>query len=221
MTTVQNIALAKLSVSSLNARALSPAEVEGLAASIASLGLLQPLSVYAEGDGFKVEDGARRFAALHLFDAVKDKWAGRLPNTLEAAIPVVGALKAKEKAELAALCLGRSLDATEAGLHSYQRNPSRWASLGVITRAIGHKIADHWTPGADWLTKGAKPALLAGLKACGVSRFTADHKKADMAAALAREAKANGWVPKLLADLTPGDEGDAQVEDDAARMAAE
>lgn len=102
MTLRQIIPLAKLSLAPENARygvQYDKDELKALAASIVGLGrLLEPLKVYADGDGFKVWDGGRRLAALQGLAAVKSG-AQKLPDALKAGVPC-DVEESKEKAGL-------------------------------------------------------------------------------------------------------------------------
>lgn len=57
------IPLAQLQVSKLNVRRHGPKDIDSLVASIAALGILQPLLVRSDGDGYEVVAGRRRYLA--------------------------------------------------------------------------------------------------------------------------------------------------------------
>lgn len=130
-------------------------------------------------------------------------WRERIPEAFAEALPVVVALKPKEKAALLALTVGLTLDASEPGFYPYSRKAGAWAQLATICQHIGHNVGDHWTPDAALLETVPKGFLLQGLAACGHEAFDGSEKRAELAAALEREGKAKGWLPKVLADLNP------------------
>ncbi len=66
---LQMIPLADLKVSKLNVRKHGAKDVASLAASIAAIGLVQPLLVRASGDGFEIVAGQRRYLAAKSLDA--------------------------------------------------------------------------------------------------------------------------------------------------------
>jgi len=63
--TMTHLPLAALHMSKLNVRRHGPKDIASLAASIRAQGLLQPLIVRADGDGYEVAAGGRRLKALH------------------------------------------------------------------------------------------------------------------------------------------------------------
>lgn len=70
---LHHIPLDQLTVSKLNVRKHGPKDVASLAASVAALGVLQPLLVRAKDDGFEIVAGQRRYlAAKSLRDADGD-----------------------------------------------------------------------------------------------------------------------------------------------------
>ncbi len=76
---LQMIPLAELKVSKLNVRKHGAKEIASLAASIAAIGLVQPLLVRANGDGFEIVAGQRRFLAAKALDADGNTDADPLP----------------------------------------------------------------------------------------------------------------------------------------------
>ena len=62
--TLTHLPLDQLHTSKMNVRKHGPKAIDSLAASIRSIGLLQPLIVRQNGDGFKVVGGERRLKAL-------------------------------------------------------------------------------------------------------------------------------------------------------------
>ena len=66
---LQHIPLADLKLSKLNVRRHGPKEIGSLAASIAALGLIQPLLVRNGGDGFEIVAGQRRYLAMKRLNA--------------------------------------------------------------------------------------------------------------------------------------------------------
>ena len=69
---LHHIPLAQLKVSKLNARRHGAKEIASLTASIAAIGMLQPLLVRRQGDGFAIVAGQRRYLAAKALDAVGD-----------------------------------------------------------------------------------------------------------------------------------------------------
>lgn len=76
------IPLAQMQVSKLNVRRHGPKDIDSLAASIAALGILQPLLVRSDGDGYEVVAGRRRYLAAKKLDAVGTADTDRLPCVL-------------------------------------------------------------------------------------------------------------------------------------------
>ena len=76
---LQMIPLAELKVSKLNVRKHGAKEIASLAASIAAIGLVQPLLVRANGEGFEIVAGQRRFLAAKALDADGNTGADPLP----------------------------------------------------------------------------------------------------------------------------------------------
>ena len=76
---LQMIPLAGLKVSKLNVRKHGAKEIASLAASIAAIGLVQPLLVRANGDSFEIVAGQRRFLAAKALDADGNTDADPLP----------------------------------------------------------------------------------------------------------------------------------------------
>ena len=66
---LQHIPLADLKLSKLNLRRHGPKDIGSLAASIAALGLIQPLLVRHGGDGFEIVAGQRRYLAMKRLNA--------------------------------------------------------------------------------------------------------------------------------------------------------
>ncbi len=76
---LQHIPLADLKLSKLNVRRHGPKDIGSLAASIAALGLIQPLLVRNGGDGFEIVAGQRRYLAMKRLDAEGAPETGTLP----------------------------------------------------------------------------------------------------------------------------------------------
>ena len=76
---LHHIPLAQLKVSKLNARRHGAKEIASLTASIAAIGLLQPLLVRRQGDGFAIVAGQRRYLAAKALDAAGDDTVSVLP----------------------------------------------------------------------------------------------------------------------------------------------
>ena len=66
---LQHIPLADLKLSKLNVRRHGPKDLGSLAASIAAVGLIQPLLVRNGGDGFEIVAGQRRYLAMKRLNA--------------------------------------------------------------------------------------------------------------------------------------------------------
>ena len=66
---LKHIPLADLRLSKLNVRRHGPKDIGSLAASIAALGLIQPLLVRDGGDGFEIVAGQRRYLAMKRLNA--------------------------------------------------------------------------------------------------------------------------------------------------------
>lgn len=66
---LQHIPLSDLKVSRLNVRRHGPKDIGSLAASIAALGVIQPLLVRPNGEGFEIIAGQRRYLAMKKLNA--------------------------------------------------------------------------------------------------------------------------------------------------------
>jgi len=66
---LHHIPLSELTVSKLNVRRHGAKEIDSLAASITALGLIQPLLVRANNDGFEIVAGQRRYLAVKKLNA--------------------------------------------------------------------------------------------------------------------------------------------------------
>ena len=66
---LHHIPLSELTVSKLNVRRHGAKEIDSLAASIAALGIIQPLLVRRDGDGYEIVAGRRRYLAAKKLDA--------------------------------------------------------------------------------------------------------------------------------------------------------
>ena len=66
---LQHIPLADLKLSKLNVRRHGPKDLGSLAASIAALGLIQPLLVRSGGGSFEIVAGQRRYLAMKRLNA--------------------------------------------------------------------------------------------------------------------------------------------------------
>ena len=65
---LHHIPLSELAVSKLNVRRHGAKEIDSLAASIAALGIIQPLLVRRDGDGYEIVAGRRRYLAAKKLD---------------------------------------------------------------------------------------------------------------------------------------------------------
>ena len=66
---LHHIPLADLKLSKLNVRRHGPKDIDSLAASVAALGLIQPLLVRENGDGYEIVAGQRRYLAMKKLNA--------------------------------------------------------------------------------------------------------------------------------------------------------
>jgi ParB family chromosome partitioning protein len=66
---LHHIPLSELTVSKLNVRRRGAKEIDSLAASIAALGIIQPLLVRRDGSGYEIVAGRRRYLAAKKLDA--------------------------------------------------------------------------------------------------------------------------------------------------------
>ena len=82
MRTLQHIPLADLKVSKLNVRKHGPKDIDSLAASIAAIGVIQPLLVRRNCEGFDVIAGQRRYLAARKLAAAAHPHADPLPCML-------------------------------------------------------------------------------------------------------------------------------------------
>jgi len=79
---LHHIPLSQLTVSKLNVRRHGAKEIDSLAASIAALGIIQPLLVRSDGDGYEIVAGRRRYLAAKKLDAEGAAEADKLPCVL-------------------------------------------------------------------------------------------------------------------------------------------
>lgn len=79
---LHHIPLHQLKVSKLNVRRQGAKEIDSLAASISVLGIIQPLLVRSEGDGYEIVAGRRRYLAAKKLDADGRPEAGTVPCVL-------------------------------------------------------------------------------------------------------------------------------------------
>jgi len=79
---LHHIPLSELTVSKLNVRRHGAKEIDSLAASIAALGIIQPLLVRRDGDGYEIVAGRRRYLAAKRLDGDGAPDADKLPCVL-------------------------------------------------------------------------------------------------------------------------------------------
>ncbi len=79
---LHHIPLSELTVSKLNVRRHGAKEIDSLAASIAALGIIQPLLVRGDGDGYEIVAGRRRYLAAKKLDADGAPDTDKLPCVL-------------------------------------------------------------------------------------------------------------------------------------------
>ncbi|MFM9850380.1 MAG: ParB/RepB/Spo0J family partition protein [Hyphomicrobiaceae bacterium] len=79
---LHQIALAELTVSKLNVRRHGAKEIDSLAASIAALGVIQPLLVRKDGEAYEIVAGRRRYLAARKLNADGAAETDKLPCVL-------------------------------------------------------------------------------------------------------------------------------------------
>jgi ParB family chromosome partitioning protein len=79
---LHHIPLSELTVSKLNVRRHGAKEIDSLAASIGALGIIQPLLVRRDGDGYEIVAGRRRYLAAKRLDADGAPDADKVPCVL-------------------------------------------------------------------------------------------------------------------------------------------
>jgi ParB family transcriptional regulator, chromosome partitioning protein len=156
-----------------------------------ALPLARASQVECEGSNLKGDDE---------FGALFDRWNDALPTEITAFYEAVEALSFDEKQSLLALCVALQVNAVEP--RADQRREEAWGQLQLAARRIALNVRDLWTPNEDFLAGAGKARLLDTLKDIGqdVEPFRAE-KKGALVQIVARAAKAQRWVPKMLADL--------------------
>lgn len=91
---LHHIALSELAVSKLNVRRNGSKDIDSLAASLAALGVIQPLLVRSDGDGYEIVAGRRRYLAAKKLDAEGVPGFDKLPCVVLAADDDVTAIEA-------------------------------------------------------------------------------------------------------------------------------
>lgn len=136
------------------------------------------------------------------FLAARERWMAALPTGEDrvAFCDAVAALTPEDKASLLAFCFADTLDATEGRFDG--RSPARWLHLGWMAKRAGVEIAKAWTPDAEFLKNGSKPALLTAIRDMG-GVDDENAKKGEMVSYAADLAVKKTWVPKLLQDFLP------------------
>jgi ParB family chromosome partitioning protein len=79
---LHHIPLSQLTVSKLNVRRHGTKEIDSLAASVAALGIIQPLLVRRDGEGYEIVAGRRRYLAAKKLDADGTRDSDKLPCVL-------------------------------------------------------------------------------------------------------------------------------------------
>jgi hypothetical protein len=156
-----------------------------------ALPLARASNVECEGSNLKGDDG---FAALF------DRWNDALPSEITAFYEAVEGLTLEDKQSLLALCVALQINAVEP--RADQRREDAWGQLQLAARRIALNVRDLWTPNDDFLAGAGKTRLLETLKEIGqdAEPFRAE-KKGALVQIVARAAKAQKWVPQMLADL--------------------
>jgi ParB family chromosome partitioning protein len=140
---LQHIALANLKVSKLNVRKHGPKDIDSLAASIAAIGVLQPLLVRKNCEGFDVVAGQRRYLAARKLAAADHPHADPLPCmvltveddavAIEASLAEnVERLPMDEMDQFEAFARLRAKDLDEAGIASH---------FGVSEQIVSRRLA--------------------------------------------------------------------------------
>lgn len=91
---LHHIALPELAVSKLNVRRHGPKDIDSLAASIAALGIIQPLLVRSNANGYEIVAGRRRYLAAKKLDAEGAPGFDKLPCVVLVADDDVTAIEA-------------------------------------------------------------------------------------------------------------------------------
>lgn len=91
---LHHIGLSELGVSKLNVRRNGSKDIDSLAASIAALGVIQPLLVRSDGDGYEIVAGRRRYLAAKKLDAEGVPGFDKVPCVVLAADDDVTAIEA-------------------------------------------------------------------------------------------------------------------------------
>jgi ParB family chromosome partitioning protein len=91
---LHHIGLSELAVSKLNVRRNGSKDIDSLAASIAALGVIQPLLVRSDGDGYEIVAGRRRYLAAKKLDAEGVPGFDKVPCVVLAADDDVTAIEA-------------------------------------------------------------------------------------------------------------------------------
>lgn len=156
-----------------------------------ALPLARASNVECEGSNLKGDEG---FAALF------DRWNDALPTEITAFYEAVEGLTLEDKQSLLALCVALQINAVEP--RADQRREDAWGQLQLAARRIALNVRDLWTPNEDFLAGAGKTRLLDTLKDIGqdAEPFRAE-KKGALVKIVARAAKAQQWVPQMLADL--------------------
>lgn len=91
---LHHIPLSELAVSKLNVRRNGRKDIDSLAASLAALGIIQPLLVRADGNGYEIVAGRRRYLAAKKLDGEGTPGFDKLPCVVLAADDDVSAIEA-------------------------------------------------------------------------------------------------------------------------------
>lgn len=128
-------------------------------------------------------------------------WDDVLPRTLTGVFEYVVGLPMADKQRLFAVCVAAQLNGVEN--RADYRRPQAWAQIGLMAGRAKVKMADCWTPDAEFLKGAGKKALLQSLTDMGTDAepFAGD-KKTALVEIAARKAAEKRWVPPMLASLT-------------------
>lgn len=140
---LQMIPLANLNVSKLNVRKHGAKDVASLAASIAAIGLVQPLLVRANGEGFEIVAGQRRYLAAKSLDAECHTGADPLPCVVLASNEDASAIEASLAENIERLPMDE-MDQHEAFLALQKRGldtADMAAHFGISEQIVRRRLA--------------------------------------------------------------------------------
>ncbi|MEQ1698304.1 MAG: ParB N-terminal domain-containing protein [Hyphomicrobiaceae bacterium] len=140
---LHHIPLDQLKVSKLNARRHGAKDIASLAASIAAIGVLQPLLVRRNCDGFEIVAGQRRYLAAKSLDADGNETASPLPCVILEATDDATAIEASLAENIERLPMDE-LDQHEAFMALKRKGlsePDIAAHFGISEQIIKRRLA--------------------------------------------------------------------------------